>query len=108
MTLLREALLAAGAFGDPTAMTRKELLENAYLQFKDWRRENRIPCSQRRFTEKALVKQCHGFYLTTKAYNARVVAQWLAYVLSVQSEMARDVSDSKLPVHALALLLGLF
>ena len=70
-------LMDLGFFGDP-ALTRDERLNNAYDDFRQYCRSERISCSQRRFRMTFLIKKSHGAYLTLKAYNGRVVTAWLA------------------------------
>ena len=97
----REALIAAGTFGDPNVLSMKDLLARAFDGFSTWRRQNRIPCSQKPFAERHLVKLAHGFYFTAKAYNARIVLQWLAEMCSIAAVGAPP--GSKIPLHAQAL-----
>ncbi|CAE7710478.1 unc-89 [Symbiodinium sp. CCMP2592] len=97
-----EALLREGHFGpynDPDDL--KALLETAYGEFQVWRRANKIACSQRSFAPRHLKKRVHGYYLTTKAYNARIVMLWLASKLQ---DVARQAAVSQsIRVHATAL-----
>ncbi|CAE6972780.1 unnamed protein product [Symbiodinium sp. CCMP2592] len=102
---VKEVLLREGHFGPyngPDADCLKPLLECAYNEFVQWRRANRIACSQKSFTPRHLMKKAHGYYLTTKAYNARVVMVWLSAKLQeiVQQNAAATPS---IRLHATAL-----
>lgn len=54
-----------------------ELLRLAFLDFTQWRKAHRIPCSQRKFKASSVDRLAHGAYLASKAYNARVLLEWL-------------------------------
>ena len=54
-----------------------ELLRLAFLDFTFWRKAHRIPCSQRKFKPSSVDRFAHGAYLASKAYNARVLLEWL-------------------------------
>lgn len=52
-----------------------------FMTFRSWCSENRVSCSQRCWTPKALHmtgKQENYPWLKAKAYNARVILGWLA------------------------------
>ena len=70
-------LLVLGFFGDPNTEL-KFRLNNAFDDFQTYCKLSKISCSQRRFRVKHLMKEAHGPYLTTKAYNARCIVAWLA------------------------------
>lgn len=70
-------LLDLGFYGDPVSEIKLRL-NNAFDDFKQFCKINKINCSQRRFRVKDLLKEAHGPYLTTKAYNARCIVAWLA------------------------------
>ena len=100
----REVLLREGHFGPYAGLdSMKPLLECAYTEFVQWRRANRIPCSQKSFAPRHLLKSAHGYYLTTKAYNARVVMVWLSAKLQECAQHAAASPSIKL--HATALQL---
>ena len=99
---LREALLSAGHFGDPAAPLAA-LLATAFNNFKMWRRYQKIPCSQKQFRPRQLVKEHHGYYFTAKAYNSRIILMWLAEKCNEAS--MNDPGDLKLRLHASALTL---
>ena len=40
-------------------------------------RRNKIQCSHKRFSAKALCKETYGYYLNAKGYNPRVLSEWL-------------------------------
>ena len=101
---LREALISAGHFGDPAAPLAA-LLATAFNTFKLWRRCKKIPCSQKQFRPRHLVKDHHGFYFTAKAYNSRIILMWLAEACHEAS--MNDPGDLKLRLHASALTLAL-
>ncbi len=44
----RSMLIDLGAFGDPN-LTQKELVRLAYRDFKCWKKDEKVQCSQRRF-----------------------------------------------------------
>ena len=100
----REALLREQHFGPyagPADM--KTCLETAFNEFQSWLRQHSISCSQRSFAPRHLLKQVHGYYLTTKAYNARIVLLWLAFKCE---QVAQNVpATSHIPLHATALQL---
>ncbi|CAE7611107.1 PLCXD2 [Symbiodinium sp. CCMP2592] len=100
--LVHTALLREGHFGPyngPGDM--KQLLESAYREFQVWRRANNVQCSQRSFAPRHLLKKVHGYYLTTKAYNARIVMLWLASKLQDVAQHAAATPSIRL--HAMAL-----
>ena len=70
-------LLDLGYFGDPN-VELKFRLNNAFDDFQTFCKLSKISCSQRRFRVKHLMKESHGPYLTTKAFNARCIVAWLA------------------------------
>ena len=100
---LRQILLEKGVFGD-LATGLNACLGKAFEQFKAWRRENKIPCSQRVFRERHLLKASHGYYFTAKAHNGRVVMEWLGFLCRRLAADSPD-DDWKLQLHARALLL---
>ena len=73
----RKALLDAGSFGN-TDQSLPELLSFAFQEFKLWRKRNAVPCSQKRFQEGHIKKKVHGYYFTAKAYNGRIILDFLA------------------------------
>ena len=69
-------------FGD-VAAGYGQPLEQAFNEFSAWRKSLKIPCSQKRFSAKSLVRETtYGLFLNCKGYNARVVSEWLMYKLS--------------------------
>eukprot|EP00439_Symbiodinium_sp_Y106_P051170 s5247_g6.t2 len=97
-----EVLLREGHFGPCNGHdSMKPLLECAYSEFMQWRRANKIPCSQKSFALRHLLKKAHGYYLTTKAYNARVVMQWLSAKLQEVAQHAAASPSIKLHCTAL-------
>lgn len=70
-------LLDLGYFGDPN-VELKFRLNNAFDDFQTFCKLSKISCSQRRFRVKHVMKESHGPYLTTKAFNARCIVAWLA------------------------------
>ena len=100
----REALLREGHFGPYNGReSMKALLETAYTEFQQWRKANKIACSQRSFAPRHLLKQVHGYYLTAKAYNGRIVMQWLSSKLQDVAQHAAATPSIRL--HATALQL---
>ena len=102
---MRQALLQNGAFGDLATSGMNACLYKAFEDFKVWRKQNKIPCSQRVFRERHLLKLSHGYYFTAKAYNGRVVLDWLSGLCLQAAHDAPE--DVKLQLHARALLLSL-
>ncbi|CAE7586479.1 unnamed protein product [Symbiodinium natans] len=96
-----QALISAGVFGDPSTESLKDIMAKAFLNFKSWKRRVRIPCSQKAFAPGSLLKKQHGYYLTCKAYNGRVVLIWLTQLCADASRGAP--ADSVLPLHDRAL-----
>ena len=80
-------------------------LHKAFEDFKIWRKLNKVPCSQRVFREGHLLRASHGYYFTAKAYNGRVVLDWLSDLCRKAAIQAPE--DLKLQLHARALLLSL-
>ena len=70
-------LLDLGCFGDPSTEL-KFRLNTAFDDFQMFCKLKKLQCSQRRFKVKHLMKDAHGPYLTTKAYNARCIVAWMA------------------------------
>ena len=81
----------------------KSCLETAFNEFQQWRRSHKIACSQRSFAPRHLLKAVHGYYLTTKAYNARIVMLWLAE--KCQQVALNSCANSPIHLHATALQL---
>lgn len=97
-----EALLREGHFGPYAGkQDMKSCLEIAFTDFQQWRRSHKIACSQRRFAPRHLLKAVHGYDLTTKAYNARIVMLWLA--TKCQQAALNAPVNSHIPLHATAL-----
>ncbi|CAE7940634.1 unnamed protein product, partial [Symbiodinium sp. KB8] len=95
-----KALMDAGVWGDPTTVSEDGLLDRAFDEFKMWRRANKVPCSQKRFRPAQLKKREHGYYFAAKAYNSRILLQWLSEKCN---EAARAHPQSDLGIHAVAL-----
>ena len=73
----RGMLLDLQVFGD-TSTGYGAALHRAFDDFVLWRKRNKIQCSQKRFSEKSLVRPTsYGWYLNAKGFNARVVSEWL-------------------------------
>lgn len=66
-----------GYFGDPT-LSLAILMETAWDDFLQYKKQERRPCSQNKFTIKMIFKKAHGAYFSAKGYNSRVLADWLA------------------------------
>ena len=60
---------------DPAAWN--VVLSRAYDDFCQWRRQHKISCSQKRFKYRTLVRDEYGFFLNCKAFNGRLVCEWL-------------------------------
>lgn len=114
-------LLSLGLFGPPDSEL-KDLLHVAYLDFKKWKKQEKIACTQRRFKPSSVVKTNHGHYMSCKAYNGRVVLEWLRdatlRTCSKNFQEGRPLGewlktnnqdvpqDERLPLQAVALTLG--
>ena len=66
-----------GYFGDPSASLAL-LLETAWDDFVLFMKQERVRCSQSKFTIKMIFKASHGAYFSAKGHNSRVLADWLA------------------------------
>ena len=95
-------LLEQGFFG-PVDRSQEAQLESAFDSFEAWQATTRNKCSQRKFTPKMLWKKSHGAYLTTKGWNARVIAAWLAHVLSEALDTLPQSEELTLTAHAVKL-----
>ena len=60
---------------DPAAWN--VVLSRAYDDFCLWRRQHKISCSQKRFKYRLLFRDEYGFFLNCKAFNGRLVCEWL-------------------------------
>lgn len=60
---------------DPAAWN--VVLSRAYDDFCLWRRQHKISCSQKRFKYRTLFRDEYGFFLNCKAFNGRLVCEWL-------------------------------
>ena len=101
----RGMLLDSAYFGD-TSNGYADARERAFDDFTSWRRRCKIPCSQRRFTPKSILRDNYGFCLNAKGYNARVICEWLLEkMVAFNADGAfRDLDDrSKLAEIALTL-----
>ena len=103
--MTRQCLLQAGAFGDPATLSVQERLTVAFEKFKLWRKQHQIPCSQKRFTVSNLIKNVHGFYFTCKAYNGRIVLEFLAQECA-DFARANPNHSPELTLTSLAMLLS--
>lgn len=99
-----KVLLDAGVWG-ATTLTEEERLDKAFQEFKMWRSAKKVPCSQKRFRPNQLKKHVHGYYFTAKAYNSRILLQWLSEKC-IEAAPAHPQSD--LGIHAVALQPSLF
>ncbi|CAK9032252.1 unnamed protein product [Durusdinium trenchii] len=83
-SMTKNLLLRCGYFGrDDVSMAIK--LSRAFVAFKAWMSANKVECSQPPFTEKMLFKKNSDILLTSKAYNGRVVVQWLSHEVHLAS-----------------------
>ncbi|CAE7274851.1 unnamed protein product, partial [Symbiodinium sp. CCMP2456] len=98
------ALVSLGYFGDPAILETQQLLDVAFSRFKEWRLRHRIPCSQKRFNVGLIIKKQHGHYMTAKAYNGRVILEWLSDVTREVVQEGR-LQDPRLPLLAVAMKL---
>ena len=100
----RMTLVSLGYFGDPATLDVQERLDVAFSRFKEWRCRHRIPCSQKRFNVSLIIKKVHGHYMTAKAYNGRVILEWLSDVTREVVEEGQ-LQDPRLPLLAVAMKL---
>lgn len=70
-------LLRAGWFGSEPDIPISVKLSRAYVSFKDFIKLNKIECSQPEFTENMIFKKNSDVLFTAKAFNGRVVLEWL-------------------------------
>lgn len=103
----RGMLLQMAYFG-PVAHDFNDAIECAFLHFTAWRKQERIPCSQKRFSVKSLVRPgTYGFFLNAKGFNSRVLCQWLLHCLIlVNSDPAFQNRDDRSRLAEAALKLG--
>ena len=101
----RMTLVSMGYFGDAKSPLR-DLLQRAFEMFTAWRKQKGIPCSQKRFTPKLVVKAMHGHYMTAKAYNGRVLLEWLAEVSREVAAQDERKTDQRISLQAVALTLS--
>ena len=84
-TQLRAMLLHMGVFGhlpNRKKESYKDACSSAYDDFLAFRKEMRLSCSQKKFNYGGLFNDAYGAFMNAKGHNARVVAEWLAEVLS--------------------------
>ena len=67
-------LLELKYFGDGSL---PEQVAAAWNDFVLWKKQHRVRCSQTRFTVKMIFKKRHGGDMSTKAFCARVIAEWV-------------------------------
>ena len=100
----RKTLIDNDIYGSSRDHDLRQQLHKAFDDFQSWRKANKIPCSQRCFTPKLLLKKCHGACLSCKAFNERVVLAWLA---ERSVAVARSGgADPRLAAQAVAMILG--
>lgn len=107
--VLRGILLDLQVFGD-TADGYKGPINKAFDEFSAWRKRMKIPCSQKRFTVKGLVRETtYGWFLNAKGFNSRVVSEWVMYkVMEVNAAPEfRGADDERLQLCEVALILVL-
>lgn len=77
----RLRLIQKGLFGvcpvDVTVDQMKRLVAKSWDDFRQWRKQARIPCSQGRWSLGCLLTNGEPM-LKLKGYNSRVVTQWLS------------------------------
>ncbi|CAK9060971.1 unnamed protein product [Durusdinium trenchii] len=80
----------------------REQLESAYDDFKSFTKAKKISHSQKMFTPRLVVKKDGQLLMTGKAYNNRVIAEWLHDVV----QRARGSStDPRMPLAYLCMIL---
>ena len=96
----------AGA-ADQDAGGWKHALNTAFEDFKRWLKATKIRSSQKPFRLKMLVRDGYGFYLNAKAYNARVIAEWLLQkIVSVKLQPGpNQIPDDRMELCEIAMTL---
>ena len=96
----------AGA-ADQDAGGWKHALNTAFEDFKGWLKATKIRSSQKPFRLKMLVRDGYGFYLNAKAYNARVIAEWLLQkIVSVKLQPGpNQIPDDRMELCEIAMTL---
>ena len=79
-------LLLMQVFGDLDPADRDlaawgEPLQRAFDDFTVWRKSHKISSSQKRFKYRMLHREGSVFFLNCKAFNARLVCEWLLSVM---------------------------
>lgn len=98
-------LLRCGYFGSEAGIPVSIKLARAYQQFKQWTSANKIDCSQPPFTEKMLFKKNADILFTAKAYNSRVILEWLSReVYTASTADGASSFDPRFPLIAAALM----
>ena len=75
--LLQMQLFGAIDVGTTDPAAWNVVLSRAYDDFCLWRRQHKISCSQKRFKYRTLFRDEYGFFLNCKAFNGRLVCEWL-------------------------------
>ena len=70
-------LICMGVFGPATPEDVRGALNTSFDDFSSWRKAMGLPCSQKRFTPRLLLKDVHGAHLSTKGFNARIIIEWI-------------------------------
>ena len=94
-------LLDDGQFGD-VSQGYANALGIAWENFKDWCKAYKVPNSQKRFTPGQLLRDGYGFFLNAKAFNGRLIVQWLS-----DFAVGHQTADPRHEMVVVTLILGL-
>ena len=78
---LKGMLIEQGIFGPAAPL--KPALRLAYRNFTQWRQSLKISCSHKPFTTGGLICEGYGYFLASKGYNSRVLAEWVRHLLEI-------------------------
>lgn len=96
-------LLRFGWFGGDESTTGMKLAR-VYKRFKEWTAEHKIECSQPPFSEKMIFKKNSDVLFTAKAYNGRIILEWLTHeVYAASTSEGAAEFDSRFHLIAAAL-----
>ncbi|CAJ1442588.1 unnamed protein product [Effrenium voratum] len=100
------ALINCSYFG-ATDLSLEERFANAYDDFRNFLRSEKISCSQPPFRPSMVMKKDGQCAFTCKAYNGRCVAEWLCACLADAAQRPEMLSqDERLPLLSSLMLLA--
>ena len=97
-----------GPFIDEDKKNCKGIGNAAFDDFTTWRKSHKIQCSAKRTSFWKVYRQTYGAFLNSKAYNARILTEWLLdLVIRVRALPQPQWNlDPRLPLCEAALKLG--